>query len=90
LEGQSYVLKVRYNERSEQWFLDFYREDTTAIMLGVGIVPNYPIALDYAIAGLNGFFWLESIAELPTEDYKTYPEELYQYYRFFYIFEDGV
>lgn len=89
LEGVSYILKLRYNERSEQWFIDLFLEDNTPLLLGMGLVPSYPIGLDYAIENLSGFFWMESIAEIEEEKYKVYPTDIYQYYRFFYIYEDG-
>jgi len=87
LEGLSYTVVMKYNERAKLWFMDLFLEDTTPVALGVGVVPLYPIALDLAISPLNGYFWLENIPAINTEQYKQYPDKLRQYYRFYYIYE---
>jgi hypothetical protein len=89
LEDISYVVNIRYNERSEQWIMDLLSADSSPIATGVGIVPLYPIMLDYAITGMTGFFWLEPIAEMNNEQYKQFPEKLNQYYRMFYLYDNG-
>lgn len=89
LEGTSYNLKFRYNERMKLWLMDIYTEDNIAVLLGVTLVPNYPIALEYTLEDLSGGFWLEAVADTNTEQYKTYPEDLAKYYRLFYIYDDG-
>lgn len=86
-QGQSYNLEFLYNERAQQWFLNLLDADNLPIVMGVGIVPGYPILQEYAITGLTGFFWLEEKAEITTEAYKQYPEQLNQYYNMFYIYE---
>lgn len=88
LQDETYVVSVQYNERSEQWLLNLADADSVPIFSGVGLVPLYPIALDYAIFPLTGFFWLEPIAEINAEQYKMYPEQLNQYYRMYYIYEE--
>lgn len=89
LEDNTYVINIRYNERSEQWIMDLLDAASNPIVAGVGVVPLYPIMLDYAITNMTGFFWLEPIAEMNTEQYKQYPEKLNQYYRMFYIYDNG-
>lgn len=87
LEGESYNLEFLYNERAQQWFLNLLDADNNPVVMGVGVVPGYPILQEYAISGLTGFFWMEEKSNIITEGYKQYPEELNQYYNMFYIYE---
>jgi hypothetical protein len=89
LQGEAYNFRLYYNERAELWFYDLSFEDGTPVVAGEGFVPNYPIALDYTLFPLTGYFWLEPIGAINTEKYKEFPFELSQYYRAFYIFDDG-
>lgn len=89
LENVTYVLSFKYVERMELWIFDLYDAESNPLVLGMGLVPFYPISLDYVISELSGYFWLEQIADINTEQYKQYPEELSQYYRMFYIYDDG-
>ena len=88
LQGSTYAISVKYNERMKQWFIDLDVDETVSVFKGVGLVPTYPIALDYAIYPLTGYFWLENIPDINTEQYKQYPDKLRQYYRFFYIYNE--
>lgn len=87
LEGVSYLVGMKFNERAQRWFLDLSTQDSTPVLQGVGVNPLYPIALDYTIGSLTGYFWLECIADINTEQYIQYPDKLRQYYRFYYIYE---
>jgi hypothetical protein len=86
LQGQSYILQLTYNERVGLYFLSLFNEDTTPILQGVGLVPEYPIAEDYALYPLTGFFWLQAKADIISEPYKIYPDKLSQYYDFYYTY----
>ena len=87
LQGETYIVSIKYNERVALWFMDLAKEDTTPIFNGLAMTPNYPMALDYAIFPLKGYFWLENIPDINDEPYKEFPDKLRQYYRFYYIFE---
>lgn len=89
LQGDSYTFRLYYNERAELWFFDLSDSDNAHIISGEGFVPSYPIALDYAISPLTGYFWLEPIGTINSEKYKEFPFELSQYYRAFWVFDDG-
>ena len=86
LEGNTYVFRVYYNARMQLWMMDLSLENGSSILSGVGLVPNYLIAEDYALPDLTGFFYLEPIENINTERYKTNPTSLAQYYRLFYIY----
>ena len=84
LQGQSYILDFKYNERVKLYFLSIYTAENVPIVLGVGLVPTYPITFDYAFYPLTGYFWLEEKADILSEPYKVYPENIDQYYNFYY------
>ena len=88
LQGQSYILDFKYNERSELYFLSLYTAENVPVVLGVGLVPNYPITKDYTLFPLTGFFWMEEKADIITEPYKTYPDKIDEYYNFYYIWSE--
>lgn len=88
LQGQSYTAELVYNERAQLYFLSLYTADKEPILLGVGLVPNYPITFDYILPGLSGFFWLELKARTLGEPYKEYPDQLSQFYDFYYVYND--
>lgn len=89
LEGNSYNLEFVYNNRMELYTLSLFTADGEALVRGQAVVPNFPLLKDYVIDELTGFFWMEPIAEIGDEFYKTYPKDLAKYYRMFYIYEDG-
>lgn len=88
LEGVSYILEFTYNERIKLYTLSLYDSDKTPIVLGVALVPEYPILLDYAIPNLNGYFLLtrKPININIQEPYKTYPDQLAEYYYLVYTY----
>lgn len=88
LQNLTYIITFKYNERNALWFMDLATEDSTPIFSGLGVVPNYPMAFDYSLGNLQGYFWLENIPDINIEQYKLFPDKLRQYYRFFYIFEE--
>ena len=89
LEGESYLLKFVFNERSRLYYLSLYNSDGDPLFLGVAVIPGYPIGLDYAINGLSGFFWLEQKGELQAEPYKLFPDKLSEYYTLSYSYIEG-
>jgi len=80
-----YVIEIQYNDYTEQWYMSLFTEDQVTILAGVALVPLYPIALDYALGDITGFFWLSPIPTLPTDKYAESPEALSKYYTFEYI-----
>lgn len=86
LEGNSYIIEIVYNERTELNYMSLYDSDRNPIVLGTGLVPGYPIMVDYALPLLTGFFLLIQKGELQSEPYKTFPDKLNQYYSFVYTY----
>lgn len=88
LQGQSYILDFKYNERSQLYFLSVYTAENVPIILGVALVPTYPITKDNALFPLTGFFWMEEKAAILSEPYKVYPDKVNEYYNFFYTWSE--
>tara|TARA_R110000744_G_C19371770_1_gene563166 strand:+ start:36674 stop:37000 length:327 start_codon:yes stop_codon:yes gene_type:complete len=88
LEGVSYNIKFKYNTRSQQWSFDLYSRDNTPVILGIVLVPNYPIMFDYEIDNLTGYFWLTEIPSISDNKIEQYPEALNKYYRLYYTYEE--
>jgi len=85
LEDDTYNLEFQYNDFAKLWYLSIYTEDQLPLILGVALVPGYPISGDYIIEGLSGFFWLYPIQKIYTDKYQEFPENIDQYYTFKYI-----
>lgn len=85
LEGNSYIIEFVYNERSQLYYMNFYNDDREPIVLGQALIPEYPIFIDYALSNLSGYFWLLNNSSLISEPYKTYPENISQYYSLVFV-----
>lgn len=86
LEGNSYTFNAYYNERAEGWLFDLLEEGGVPVVLGVRLVPNYPMLIDYNLTNLSGYMWLEPIGN-SVERIRTDPFLLSKYFRLFYIFD---
>lgn len=84
-DNEVYIVEIMYNDYSKKWFMSLYTEDQTLLVASLPLLPKYPIAIDYVIPNLKGFFWLYPIPSIKSEKYKEDPESLSQYYTFEYI-----
>jgi hypothetical protein len=90
LQDNSYILEFYFVERVQSYFFSLYDADRNPIVLGERMVPSYPMFKDYALFPLTGWIWMESIAELEDEAYLKYPDKINEYYRMYYVYDDGV
>lgn len=88
LQEDSYVLRFIYNERMKLYTINLYDADSNPIIVGEALVPNYPIFFEYALYPLTGYFWMEEKATIISEPYKVYPDNINEYYNFFYIWSE--
>lgn len=60
LEGRSYILTFYWNQKASQWMMDIRLEDRTPILLGQGLVAQYPMFVDYNLEelGMTGYFMM--------------------------------
>ena len=86
LQGESYILDFKYNERCGLYFISLYTADNIPLVVGDALVPTFPIMKDYALNTLTGFFWMEEKANIISEPYKLYPDKINEYYNLFYIY----
>lgn len=48
LEGRVFTMELRWAGREARWYLDAYDEDHSAIVTGVAVVLNFPLAIRVA------------------------------------------
>lgn len=87
LENNTYELEFVYNQYGKKWYMSVYTEDRVPVVLGLALLPEYPIAIDYILPNLSGFFWLYPVAELYTNKYLEEPEAISQYYSLKYAYD---
>lgn len=88
LQGNSYVLDFKYNSRAGLYFLSLLTAENIPLVQGVALVPTFPIMKDLALNTLTGYFWMEEKANIISEPYKVYPENINEYYNFYYIWSE--
>ena len=85
LEGNSYIIEFTYNERMSLYTISLYDAERNPIVLGEGLVPEYPIFFDYALENLTGYFLLTKKSTLISEPYKEFPDKLSEFYYMVYV-----
>lgn len=83
LEQVSYVLRLYYSDRTKTWSIDLSLEEGENLVLGESLMP-YGNTMGWRVEGLNGFFWLEAIAQDDNETY-LHPDLLFKYFNFYYL-----
>ncbi len=57
LNGIAYLIRFTYNDTKEYWKFGLYTSQNEPILVGVKIVPNFPLNLFYGLSGLpKGIF----------------------------------
>lgn len=87
LQGGSYILRFIYNERMKLYTLSLLSADLVPIVMGEALVPNYPVFFEYATYPLTGYFYMYEKANIISEPYKVYPENINEYYELVYVYE---
>lgn len=62
LEQKTFTVEILWTTFSESWNISIKDEDGEPVLLNQALVPSFPIDLPIA-AGLEGFFFLEPIAD---------------------------
>lgn len=86
LEGSAYQVRIYYNERIKGWCFDLSAEGGSNVVVGERLVPYFPILQDYVTPNLTGFIWLEPVGA-SVEKFREEPENLYKWFRCYYIYE---
>lgn len=87
LQGDSYTLRFTYNERMKLYTISLLSADLVPIVMGEALVPSYPMFFEYALYPLTGYFYMYEKANIISEPYKVYPENINEYYELVYIYE---
>ena len=88
LQGNSYTLRFIYNERMKLYTISLYSADLEPIVVGEALVPSYPMFFEYALYPLTGYFYMYEKANLVSEAYKVYPENINEYYELTYVYSE--
>lgn len=89
LQGDSYTLRFTYNERMKLYTISLLSADLVPIVMGEALVPSYPMFFEYALYPLTGYFYMYEKANIISEPYKVYPENINEYYELVYVYDDG-
>lgn len=84
LEGESYSLRLYFNERMQEWFIEVRDDSGNSLIAGRRLVLNGTTWIS-EITGLNGFLLLEPIGLDRNETMSNY-DSLFKYYKLFYIY----
>jgi hypothetical protein len=87
LDGNEYIFTFRYNSRERRWYMDLANADRTPLILGVKLVPNYPLLDGLNIETLDGFFWLSADIEENVPLFYERPEEMPDLFTLRYFYE---
>lgn len=88
LQGDSYTLRFTYNERMKLYTVSILSADLVPIVMGEALVPSYPMFFEYAIYPLTGYFYMYEKANIISEPYKVYPENINEYYELVYVYQE--
>lgn len=87
LQGDSYTLRFTYNERMKLYTISLLSANLVPIVMGEALVPSYPMFFEYALYPLTGYFYMYEKANIISEPYKVYPENINEYYELVYVYE---
>lgn len=82
--SQNIEWRIYYSDRTETWMLDASLSTGEPIVQGIALLKLTPM-FENKIEGVNGFLWLEPIAQESNEAL-LHPDLLYKYYNLYYIF----
>ncbi len=86
LDDKDFILTFRYSKRAKSWYMDLADSDKTPLVLGVRLVPEYPLFEDYVINDLDGFFWLSPDVPSNINTFYEQPENLPDFFTLRYFF----
>lgn len=90
LQGTLYVLTFIYSSHYGRWHMNLKTSTGTEMVMGVALVPDFPMMLDYALEhyGITGAFWLMPITPESYKDTTTDVKALATYYQLYYAYDD--
>jgi hypothetical protein len=88
LEGLSLQFTYYWVDRCSSWHLDIRREDQTPIILGMSLVSQYPMTVDYTFEdyGLTGYFLLKPVNVSVAPQLGSNMTVMPEFFRLFYVY----
>ncbi len=91
VENKSRLFRFKWNDRTTSWHMDVLNDDGTEILLGIKLVPQYPIVVDYQFDsyGITGYFILmqKNAKQLGRDN--SLITDIPERYTLFYVFEEA-
>ena len=84
LQGNSYIFRMYFNERLQEWYLDLIDDNGVRLISGRRMVFQGTVWVD-EVQELSGCFYLEPIGLDKNETAANY-DKLYKYYKMFYLY----
>jgi hypothetical protein len=81
----SYNITIRYSGRGLCWYMDITTRDNIPVVVGIKLVPNYPI-LSGVVNPLTGVFILSPIEPVNISKLETSPENIADYFNLVYLY----
>lgn len=88
LEGVSWQFTFYWNSRINQWHMDIRREDQTPLILGVALVSQYPMLIDYNLeeSGMTGYFLLMPVNISVIEQLHDSQDVMPTFFKLYYVY----
>lgn len=85
LDDITCLIRIYYNERSEAWLMDVKEEGSANnFIVGMRLVPNYPMFINYPSLPFNGFLLLQPIGD-NVDKFRTDPYNISRWFHLFYL-----
>ena len=92
VENQSRQFRFNWNDRTKSYQMDVINEDGTSVLLGMRLVPQYPMFVDYPLSkySMTGYFLLmpKNLNQAALKIERT--SDVSERFTLFYIFEEVV
>lgn len=90
VENRARQFKFNWNDRTKTWQMDIYNDDGTPVLLGMRLVPQFPMFVDYPLSkyGLTGYFILVQKNANQLGRSNSLITDIPERYTLFYVFEE--
>lgn len=88
LQGISYQITFYWNARIMQWHMDILLEDQTPVVLGIALVSQYPMLVDYNLEeiGLTGYFVLMPVNVSVATQLNNESSVMPEFFKLYYVY----
>lgn len=88
LEGISWQFTFYWNGRCGQWHMDIRKEDQTPLVLGIALVAQYPMLVDYNLEeqGLTGYFLLMPVNIAIADQINAESSVVPEFFKLYYVY----